>query len=106
VRSALARRDAAKQRLELALITEKVAHDQADGQRGKFLAGTALAIEVQQADNSYQQAQLSTQRARVDVVEGDLDLLHLRGKLLERYADVLKSYKPTAVMLKGANDPL
>jgi outer membrane protein len=106
VRSALARRDAAKQRLELALITEKVAHDQADGQRGKFLAGTALAIEVQQADNSYQQAQLSTQRARVDVVEGDLDLLHLRGKLLERYADVLKSYKPTALILKGAEDPL
>jgi outer membrane protein TolC len=106
VRSALARRDAAKRRLELALITEKVARDQADGQRGKFQAGTALAIEVQQADNADQQAQLSTQRARVDVVEGELDLLHLRGKLLERYADVLKSYKPTAQILNGANDPL
>jgi outer membrane protein TolC len=106
VHSALARRDAAKRRLELALITEKVAHDQAEGQRGKFLAGTALAIDVQQADNTYQQAQLNTQRARVDVVEGDLDLLHLRGKLLERYADVLKNFKPTAVMLKNANGPL
>jgi outer membrane protein TolC len=106
VRSALARRDAAKRRLELALVTEKVAHDQAEGQRGKFQAGTALAIDVQQADNADQQAQLSTQRARVDVVEGELDLLHLRGKLLERYADVLKSYKPTALILKGANDPL
>lgn len=105
VHTALARRDAAKRRLELALITEKVAHDQAEGQRGKFLAGTALAIDVQQADNSYQQAQLTTQRARVDVVEGDLDLLHLRGKLLERYADVLKAYKPTATILKSASDP-
>jgi outer membrane protein TolC len=104
VHSALARRDAAKRRLELALITEKVAHDQADGQRGKFQAGTALAIDVQQADNLYQQAQLSTQRARVDVVEGELDLLHLRGKLLERYADVLRSYKPTAQILNGARD--
>jgi outer membrane protein TolC len=106
VRSALARRDAAKRRLELALVTEKVAHDQADGQRGKFQAGTALAIEVQQADNADQQAQLSTQRARVDVVEGELDLLHLRGKLLESYADVLKSYKPTAQILDGASGPL
>jgi len=105
VHSAIARRDAAKRRLELALVTEKVAHDQAEGQRGKFLAGTALAIDVQQADNSYQQAQLTTQRARVDVVEGDLDLLHLRGKLLERYADVLRSYKPTATILKSASDP-
>ncbi len=106
VHSALARRDAAKHRLELALVTEKVAHDQADGQRGKFQAGTALAIDVQQADNLYQQAQLSTQRARVDVVEGELDLLHLRGKLLARYADVLRNYKPTAVILKNASDPL
>ncbi len=105
VHSALARRDAAKRRLELALITEKVAHDQAEGQRGKFLAGTALAIDVQQADNAYQQAQLTTQRARVDVVEGDLDLLHLRGRLLERYADVLRSFKPTATILKNASDP-
>ena len=92
--------------MKLALVTEKVAHDQAEGQRGKFQAGTALAIDVQQADNADQQAQLSTQRARVDVVEGELDLLHLRGKLLERYADVLKSYKPTALILKGAEDPL
>jgi outer membrane protein len=106
VQSALAATTAAKRRLELALITEKVAHDQAEGQRGKFLAGTALAIEVQQADDSHRQAQLRVQRARVDLVEGELDLLHLRGKLLERYADVLKSYKPTALILKDANDAL
>jgi hypothetical protein len=49
---------------------------------------------------------LRVQRARVDLVEGELNLLHLRGKLLERYADVLKNYKPTALILKGAGDPL
>jgi outer membrane protein TolC len=104
VESALAATSAAKRRLELALVTEKVAHDQAEGQRGKFLAGTALAIEVQQADDAHRQAQLRVQRARVDLVEGELNLLHLRGKLLERYADVLKSYQPTAQILKDAND--
>ena len=106
VESALARTSAAKRRLELALITEKVARDQAEGQRGKFLAGTALAIEVQQADDAHRQAQLRVQRARVDLVQGEIDLLHLRGKLLERYADVLKSYRPTALILNAAQDPL
>ena len=78
----------------------------ADGQRGKFLAGTALAIEVQKADDSHRQAQLRVQRARVDLVEGELDLLHLRGKLLERYAAVLKQLKPNALMLDDAREPM
>jgi len=106
VQSALARRNAARSRFELAQVTERVAGQLADGQRGKFLAGTALAIEVQKADDSYRQAQLRVQRARVDLVEGELDLLHLRGKLLERYADVLKQLKPNTLMLEGAREPM
>ena len=106
VRSALARRNAAKSRLELALITEKVAGELADGQRGKFLAGTALAIEVQKADDSHRQAQLRVQRARIDLVEGELDLLHLRGKLLARYREVLQRITPTALTLDDARSPM
>ena len=106
VRSAWARRNAAKSRLALAQVTEKVASDLADGQRGKFLAGTALAIEVQKADDSLRQARLRVQRAKIDLVEGDLDLLHLRGKLLERYRDVLRRITPHAVVLDDARGPL
>lgn len=106
VHSAIARRNAAKNRYELAQVTERVAGQLADGQRGKFLAGTALAIEVQKADDSHRQAQLRVTRARVDLIEGELDLLHLRGKLLERYADVLKQLKPTALMLNDAREPM
>ena len=106
LRSALAQHSAAARRLELALVTEKVAQDQADGVQGKFQAGTALAIEVQKASNDYQGAQLNVRRARVDLVESEIELLHQRGKLLDRYADVLKSYKPTALILKGANEPM
>jgi outer membrane protein len=102
----IAARNAAKRRLDFALVTEKVSHDQADGTEGKFLSGTALAIEVQIANNSYQVAQLAVQRARVDLVKAELDLLNDRGKLLERYADLLKSYQPTALILKGATDPM
>jgi outer membrane protein TolC len=102
----IAARNAAKRRLDFALVTEKVSHDQADGTQGKFLSGTALAIEVQIANNSYQVAQLAVQRARVDLVKAELDLLNDRGKLLERYADLLKSYQPTALILKDATDPM
>lgn len=106
VQSAIARRNAAKSRFELAQVTEKVAGQLAEGQRGKFLAGTALAIEVQKADDSHRQAQLRVQRARVDLVEGELDLLHLRGKLLERYADVLKRMNPSVLTLDDAREPM
>lgn len=106
VQAAIARRNAAKSRYELAQVTERVAGQLADGQRGKFLAGTALAIEVQKADDSHRQAQLRVQRARVDLVEGELDLLHLRGKLLERYVDALKQLKPNALMLNDARAPM
>jgi outer membrane protein TolC len=106
VQSAIARRNAAKHRFELAQVTERVAGQLADGQRGKFLAGTALAIEVQQADDAHRQAQLRVQRARVDLVEGELDLLHLRGKLLERYADLLKRLTPNALTLDDAREPM
>ncbi len=102
----ISQRNAAKRRLEFALLTEKVSHDQAEGVQGKFLAGTVLAIEVQKANNDYQSAQLAVQRARVDLVVSELDLLNYRGKLLDRYADLLKSYQPTAVILQGASDPM
>src|SRR6478609_8449933 len=106
VQAAIARRNAAKSRFELAQVTERVAGQLAEGQRGKFLAGTALAIEVQKADDSHRQAQLRVQRARVDLVEGELDLLHLRGKLLQRYADVLQRLIPDALMLDDAHEPM
>lgn len=106
VQAAIARRNAAKHRFELAQVTARVAGQLAEGQRGKFLAGTALAIEVQKADDSFRQAQLRVQRARVDLVEGELDLLHLRGKLLERYADVLKRLTPQALTLEDARQPM
>ena len=106
VRTALLRRNAAKRSLEVALQTEKVASQQAEGQKGKFLAGTAVAADVKQAEDAHQQAQLSVERARVDMVEGELDLLNLRGKLLERYTEVLKKITPNVLTLPDATEPM
>jgi outer membrane protein TolC len=96
VASAIAQRRAARERLELAGQTERIAHDQVDAERARFQAGGSIAITVQQAEDSYRQAQLRVQRARVDLVLADLSLLELRGLLLERYADAVKLLPPEA----------
>ncbi|RYZ08442.1 MAG: TolC family protein [Myxococcales bacterium] len=90
VASAIAQRRAARERLELATQTEKVAKAQAEAERARFLAGGTIAITVQQAEDSYRQAQLRVQRARVDLVMADLSLAELRGQLLTRYADAVQ----------------
>jgi outer membrane protein TolC len=89
VASALALRRAAREKLLLASETEKVARAQAEAERARFQAGGSIAIAVQQAEDSWRQAQLRQQRARVDLVLADLTLAQLRGELLPRYADVV-----------------
>lgn len=90
VASAIAQRRAARERLELATQTEKVAKAQAEAERARFLAGGTIAITVQQAEDSYRQAQLRVQRARVDLVLADLSLAEQRGQLLTRYTDAVQ----------------
>jgi outer membrane protein len=86
VASTLARRRAARQKLELAGETERVARAQAEAERARFQAGSTIAISVQQAEDAHRQAQLRAQRARVELVLADLALAELRGELLPRYA--------------------
>jgi outer membrane protein len=90
VASAIAQRRAARQRLELAGQTEKVARAQAEAERARFLAGGSIAITVQQAEDSYRQAQLRVQRARVDLMLAELSLTEQRGQLLSRYAEAVR----------------
>jgi outer membrane protein TolC len=90
VASAVAQRRAARQKLELAGQTAKVALAQAEAERARFQAGGSIAIAVQQAEDALRQAQLREQRARVDLVLADLALAQLRGQLLQRYADAVQ----------------
>jgi outer membrane protein len=90
VASAIVQRRAAREKLELASQTEKIAREQAAAERARFQAGGSIAITVQQAEDSYRQAQLRVQRARVDLVLADLSLAELRGQLLARYADAVQ----------------
>jgi outer membrane protein TolC len=94
VASAIARRRAAREKLQLSTQTEKVAREQAEAERARFRAGGSIALAVQQAEDSLRQAQLRAQRARVDLVLADLQLAELRGQLLVRYASVLDRLSP------------
>jgi len=86
---AIAQRRAAHDKLELSTQTEKVAGQQAEAERARFLAGGSIAITGQQAEDAYRQAQLRVQRARVDLVLAELALLEIRGQLLARYSDAV-----------------
>ena len=90
VASAITQRRAAREKLGLSTQTEKVAHEQVDAERARFLAGGSIAITVQQAEDAWRQAQLHVQRARVDFVLADLLLAQVRGQLLARYADAVQ----------------
>jgi outer membrane protein len=103
VASAIAQRRAAREKLELARQTEKIAREQAEAERARFLAGGSIAITVQQAEDSYRQAQLRVQRARIDLVLADIALAELRGQLLTRYADAVK-HLPADARITLTND--
>jgi cobalt-zinc-cadmium efflux system outer membrane protein len=94
VASAIAERRAARERVELATQTEKVARQQAEAERARFQAGGTIALSVQQAEDSLRQAQLRAQRARVDSVLADMKLAELRGELLPRYRAALERLPP------------
>jgi outer membrane protein len=93
VQTTLTQREAARRRLDLAKETSKIAQKQVEAEQGRFAAGTGLALAVMQAQDSYRQAQLRVQRARVDLTEAEIVLAHLRGRLLGRYSGALSSVR-------------
>jgi outer membrane protein TolC len=89
VASALTRMHAAREKAALSTRTERVAREQAEAERARFQAGSSIALSVQEAEDSLRQAQLRVQRARVDLLLAEVQLLDLRGELLSRYAGAL-----------------
>jgi outer membrane protein TolC len=96
VTAAVANQETAHSRVKFAEETAKVAQEQSEAERARFRAGASIAVQVQQAEDSLRQALLRVQRAKVDLVEAEIKLLHLRGRLLERYASVLERLRPPA----------
>ena len=86
----LTQANSAAERVKLAEIAVAAAKKQLAAQQARYAQGAGTAIEVQQAQDSLRQAELSVERARVDRVEAILALEHLTGELLRAHADIVK----------------
>jgi outer membrane protein TolC len=90
----LATLEQATQSVALAQRTAEVSTRNVAAQRKRFATGSAIALEVQVAEDSLRRAQLSIERARVDAVKAQVRLEHLTANLLARWgvdASVLSS---------------
>lgn len=81
---ALENETASLRRLELARRTLAVAEKAYAAESGRFELGQSIPIQVRQAEDELRRARLRVTRARVDVIEEQVALAHLQGKLAPR----------------------
>jgi outer membrane protein TolC len=77
---------AAHQRFALAERTLAVAQRAWEAEKARFELGNSIPITVQQAEDELRRARLRVARARVDLAQARVAVLHLAGKLVERYS--------------------
>lgn len=77
-----ARRTSATERLTLATKTETIAAKQVDAERARFEIGATTTLAVREAEEQLRQSRLRVARARVDLAQAEIQLLHLAGGLL------------------------
>lgn len=82
---AVSNESALLRRVELSLRTLEVATRAYEAERARFELGQSIPVQVQQAEEEVRRARLRVARARVDLVEQQIAVLHLSGRLLERY---------------------
>jgi len=97
----VSRRTAADRRLVLARQTEELARAQVTAARRRYEIGTAIALEVQQAEDTLRTAQLRVAQARIDRVAADLGLADLTNTLLPRWSAQLNG-APAAGSPRGS----
>ena len=83
--SELATLEQARTNVALAQRSADVSSRSAEAQHKRYLNGSALAIEVQQAEDSLRQARLSVERERVNAVKAQIRLSNLTGNLLPEW---------------------
>ncbi len=77
---------AATRRLELAQKTLELAEKTHEAEKARFELGQSIAIQVQQAEDDVRQAELRVARAKVDLTQEQIAMLHLSGKLMKTFA--------------------
>lgn len=71
----------ARKRVQLATSTRDAAKAQADAEQARYRTGSSTPLQVVQAQDQLRSAELRLARARVDLAEAHVLLLHLTGRL-------------------------
>jgi outer membrane protein TolC len=81
----LATLEQATQSVALAQRTADVSRRNVEAQHQRLRSGSAIALEVREAEDSLRRAQLSIERARVNAAQAQVRLEHLEGQLLAKW---------------------
>lgn len=76
---------AARERLMSAEQTLAIAERSFEAAAARFELGQTAAVSLQQAEEDLRRSRLRAARARVDIVQEQVQLEHLTGRLLQRY---------------------
>jgi outer membrane protein TolC len=80
--TAIEAESSARRLVDLAGKTRQAALQQADAERARFATGGSTALQLLQAEDAVRTAELRRARARADLVEAHITLLHLVGRLI------------------------
>ena len=94
VETMLEQERAARVRLQMAETTAGIAEKQVAAVTERYQLGAAISVEVQQAEDELRRARLRAVRARVDLVEAEVQRSHATGALLTRLADQVPAAPP------------
>ena len=82
---ALENESASLRRLTLAKRTLELAEKSYAAESARFELGQSIPIQVRQAEDELRRARLRVTRARVDVIQEQVTLAHVQGKLAEQF---------------------
>ena len=85
VASEVLREASARRRVELAETSVRIAQQALDAESARLGTGSSTPLNVLEAESDLRSAKLRLVRARVDLIEADIDLDHLMGRLIARY---------------------
>lgn len=82
VRAAALKLASSRQKMTLAQKTATVAENQARAAREKFELGSAVYLEVKEAEETARQAKLRFTQSQIDTAKAGIELSHLTGELI------------------------
>ena len=78
--------EASRAGLKAAQGTAEIAKRQFDAEQARFAAGASTPIQVQEAEDALRQARHRVERARVDLIQAEIELKYNTGQLQQEYA--------------------